>query len=79
MQKPVVEPPQDGTGSNLANQGRYCSASVVSWSYGADSGVDVGKVGPEVTVKDCGVTVAMLQGHSRAPTLSTVQARTVLL
>ena len=30
-------------------------------------------VGGEATVKVCGVVVAMLQGHSRAPTLSRVQ------
>ena len=51
------------TGSNLADQGRYCSVSVSSCCEVADSGVDTGKAGPEVTVKACGVTVARAAGE----------------
>ncbi|HUJ66385.1 MAG TPA: hypothetical protein VLX59_12655 [Acidimicrobiales bacterium] len=50
-------------GSNLVDQGRYCSASVASGSEGTDSGVDAGKVGPEVTVNACGVAVAWAAGE----------------
>jgi hypothetical protein len=56
-------PLKRSTGSNLVDQGRYRSASVVSWSEGVDSGVDGGKVGSEVTVKACGVTVARAAGE----------------
>ncbi len=45
-------------GSNLVDVGRYCSASVASWCEGTDSSADGGKVGLEVTVNVCGVTVA---------------------
>jgi hypothetical protein len=50
-------------GSNLVDMGRYCSASVASWSEGTDSGVDAGKVGPEGTVNACGVAVAWAAGE----------------
>ena len=50
-------------GSNLVDLGRYCSASIASGSEEVDSGVDGGKVGPEVTVKVCGVTVARAAGE----------------
>jgi len=56
-------PLKRSTGSNLADQGRYCSASVTSRSEAIGSGVGGGKVGPEVTVKACGVAVARAAGE----------------
>jgi hypothetical protein len=50
-------------GSNLVDQGRDCGVSVFSYCGMADSGVDRGKVGPEVTVKVCGVAVARAAGE----------------
>jgi hypothetical protein len=63
MQKPVVEPPQEVHRLEPGGSGPDCSASVASCIEGVDSGVDGGKVGPEVTVKACGVTVARAAGE----------------
>jgi hypothetical protein len=56
-------PLKSGTGSNLVDVGRYCSAAVASGNEGAGSGVGVAKVGPGVTVKVCGVAVARAAGE----------------
>lgn len=60
-------PQEQTTSSNLADLG-WVATRIHASVWITPGLVDV--AGREATVKDCGVVVAMLQGHSWAPTLS---------
>ena len=70
-EKPTAESlSSDPPAPNLADMGWRATRT---HTIGAGDSL-VGDGGREATVKVCGVAVAMLQGHSWAPTLSRVQA-----
>ena len=60
-------PQDETTSSNLTDLGWVAARTRLAWaSWGTPGSVDIAD--REVTVKDCGVAVARLQGHSWAPT-----------